>query len=186
MSVDGLRSQAREVQNGFKPLLALGAQIEQRYGDGAADVAAELWLAPEHQSRMLAVIIWGDVIAQHPELLARLRHEVSADEDWRVHELLARSFCAWCTATGWEEALPTLASWLADDRAAVRRAATEGPRVWTRREYFKQHPEHAVRMLLAAVDDPDDYARRSAENALRDVLKRQPQLAPEIASRLIP
>jgi hypothetical protein len=178
MGIEGLRSQASEVQHGFAALVRIAAEVEERHGDRIFDTADELWLAPEHQSRMLAVIIWSDLIGSAPELIVRLRDEVSADTDWRVQEMLARGFDAWCTATGWEASLPTIHSWLADRRPNVRRAATEGPRVWTRRPYFKQNPGEAVRILSGRLNDPNDYARRSAENALRDVLKRFPQLAP--------
>jgi hypothetical protein len=176
MDIAALRSRASEVQHGFTSLVAMADEIEA--GGDALDVADELWAAPEHQARMVAVMIWGDLAAGHPELLLRLRDEVSEDDDWRVQEILARALTAWCTATGWEAAVPTLESWLGDRRPHVRRAATEGPRVWTSRDYFRAHPEIAVAMLRAQLDDPDDYARRSAENALRDVLKRYPRLVP--------
>ncbi|MCU1415253.1 MAG: hypothetical protein JWN80_2593 [Microbacteriaceae bacterium] len=176
MTVEGLRSRAREVQHGFKDLVAMATDIETRHADEVLRIADELRAAPEHQARMLAIIIWGDLAGQHPELITRLRDDVSPDPDWRVQEMLARSFTAWCTANGWEASVPTIASWLADPRPHVRRAATEGPRVWTSRDYFRAHPEIAVGMLRGQLDDPDDYARRSAENALRDVLKRYPRL----------
>lgn len=176
MSIEGLRSRAREVQHGFKDLVAMAAEIEERHDD-PLKTAEELWGCPEHQSRMVAVIVWGDLAFRHPELLDRLRTEVSRDADWRVQEMLARSLTRWCADTGWAAAVPTLVDWLADPRANVRRAATEGPRVWTSRDYFRQHPDEAVRILRGQLADPDDYARRSAENALRDVLKRYPTLA---------
>jgi hypothetical protein len=175
MNLDELRSRATEVQHGFAPLVALAKQIAA--AENALDLAERLWESPEHQCRMLGVIVWGDLSPRHPELLARIREAAIADADWRVQEIVARSLTAWCTANGWEASVATLEEWLADDHATVRRAATEGPRVWTRRPYFREHPEVAVRMLRAQLDDPDDYARRSAENALRDVLKRHPEFA---------
>jgi HEAT repeat protein len=134
MSVEGLRSRAREVQHGFKPLVALAAEIEERHIDDVLEVADGLWDTPDHQSRMVATTIWGDLASRHPELLDRLRNDVSADPDWRVHEMLARAFATWCIGTGWESARPTLASWLSDERPTVRRAATDA---------LKRHPELA-------------------------------------------
>jgi hypothetical protein len=177
MSVDGLRSRARDVRNGFRALVDLAAEIEDRHAADVLDVADRLWRAAEHQSRMVAVIMWGDLAADHPELLERLRDDASADPDRRVRQLLARSFAVWCSATGWEAALPTIESWLVDPRPTVRRAATERTRDWTGRPYFKSHPQEAVRMLTPRLQDPDDDVRYAAENALREVLRRHPELA---------
>ena len=47
----------------------------------------------------------------------------------------------------------------------------------TSRDYFTRRPAEAADILKAQLDDPDPYARRSAENALRDVVKRFPDLA---------
>ena len=175
MDLDDLRARAVGVEHGFAPLVALSKELKQD-GDPLA-AAGVLWRQPEHQLRMIAVILWGDFAFEHPDLLGRLRDEASADPDWRVQEMLARSLTTWCTTTGWETALPTLRSWLADERPNVRRAATEGPRVWTSRDYFRARPAEAASILRAQLDDPDPYARRSAENALRDVVKRFPDLA---------
>jgi 3-methyladenine DNA glycosylase AlkC len=51
----------------------------------------------------------------------------------------------------------------------VRRAAAEGPRIWTTRACFKDHPEVAVSLLSALKDDESEYVRKSVGNALRDI-----------------
>ena len=42
-----------------------------------------------------------------------------------------------CKAIGYETTLPLIQDWLSDSRANVRRAASEGLRVWTSRPYFQ-------------------------------------------------
>ena len=60
---------------------------------------------------------------------------------------------------------------------------TEGLRIWTGRDYFREHPEEAVRRLFALREDASDYVRKSVGNALRDISKRHPDLiAAELAS----
>jgi 3-methyladenine DNA glycosylase AlkC len=77
---------------------------------------------------------------------------------------------------GYERALPVIDEWLSSDEPNVRRAVTEGLRVWTGRDYFKDRPEEAVRRLSALREDASDYVRRSVGNALRDISKRYPDL----------
>jgi 3-methyladenine DNA glycosylase AlkC len=72
--------------------------------------------------------------------------------------------------------LPVIREWLSALEANQRRAASEGPRIWTSRPYFKDHPEVAVRLLSALRADPSEYVRKSAGNALRDISKKFPEL----------
>lgn len=58
----------------------------------------------------------------------------------------------------------------------MRRAASEGLRVWTARPYFKEHPEEAVCLLAARRADESAYVRKSVGNALRDISKTYPAL----------
>jgi len=60
--------------------------------------------------------------------------------------------------------------------ANVRRAVTEGLRIWTSRPYFKEHPEQAVQLLSQLKDDPSEYVRKSTGNALRDISRKHPDL----------
>jgi 3-methyladenine DNA glycosylase AlkC len=66
--------------------------------------------------------------------------------------------------------------WLASGNPNLRRAVSEGLRIWTARPYFNEHPEIAVRMLAALRNDESDYVRRSAGNALRDISRAHPAL----------
>jgi len=51
----------------------------------------------------------------------------------------------------------------------VQRAVTEGLRIRTYRDYFKQHPEVAIKLLSNLKDDEHEYVRKSVGNALRDI-----------------
>lgn len=66
--------------------------------------------------------------------------------------------------------------WLTHSNPNVRRAVTEGLRIWTSRPYFKDHPCEAIERLSALRNDPSEYVRKSVGNALRDISKRFPDL----------
>jgi 3-methyladenine DNA glycosylase AlkC len=93
-----------------------------------------------------------------------------------VQEILAQAFDVYCRASGYEKALPVIESWLTDRYATVRRAASEGLRIWTSRPYFKEHPEIAIRLLSGLRDDSSEYVRKSAGNALRDISRKHKDL----------
>lgn len=84
-----------------------------------------------------------------------------------------------CKIVGYEEALPLIEEWLNSDCANVRRAVSEGLRVWTSRPYFKDNPQIAIQLLSAHKDDKSGYVRKSAGNALRDISKKYPELIRE-------
>lgn len=84
-----------------------------------------------------------------------------------------------CKIIGYEAALPLIEEWLNSDCANVRRAASEGLRVWTSRPYFKDHPQIAIRLLSAHREDQSEYVRKSIGNALRDISKKYPQMISE-------
>jgi 3-methyladenine DNA glycosylase AlkC len=103
---------------------------------------------------------------------------VPADPSWEVQEALAQAFDAYCAALGYEAALPTIDAWLADAHPNARRAVSEGLRPWTSksRGYFARRPAEAIRRLAALRQDPSEYVRHSAGNALRDVRRAHPAL----------
>ncbi len=90
--------------------------------------------------------------------------------------MLAQAFDGYAAAVGYEQILPVIDDWLADPVANVRRAVTEGLRIWTSRPYFRTHPDHAVQLLSALRADPSDYVRKSVGNALRDISRKHPEL----------
>jgi 3-methyladenine DNA glycosylase AlkC len=105
-----------------------------------------------------------------------LKARVSKDDDWRVQEILAKAFDRFCADVGYEEALPVIKEWLVDTNPNVRRAVTEGLRIWKGRPYFREHPEVAIQLLSQFRDDESEYVRKSAGNALRDISKKHKEL----------
>lgn len=128
-----------------------------------------------YQVRMYAVFLLGH-LSQDPDVLSFLRNEVSADSNWRVQEVLAKVIDESCAVKGYEEALPVIDEWLSDPRPNVRRAVTEGLRIWTSRPYFRNNPQEAIRRLAVLRSDASAYVRKSVGNALRDISKKHPEL----------
>lgn len=139
-------------------------------------LAHQLFGSEIHQARMLATFLWGSLAADDESVLRVLRETVSRDEDWRVQEILAQAFDQFCKDTGYESALPMIDEWLADSHPNVRRAVTEGLRIWTSRLYFKAHPNVAVQRLSALRADESEYVRKSVGNALRDISRKHADL----------
>ena len=158
------------VKDGFKPIRDLADECLARQSEDASlALAHELCQSEVHQARMMATILFGRLSPTHAEAFTFLRDVVSHDPDWRIQEMLALAFDTYCKAVGYEQALPAIESWLGDPHPNVRRAASEGLRIWTHRPYFKEHPEHAVALLSRLKADEHPYVRKSAGNALRDI-----------------
>lgn len=97
--------------------------------------------------------------------------------------MLARAFDRACRDRDYETALPLIEEWLSDPCPNVRRAVTEGLRVWTQRPWFRDRPEGAIRFLAGQRAEPSRYLHTSAGNALRDISRTQPALvAAELAT----
>jgi len=77
---------------------------------------------------------------------------------------------------GYENALPIIKVWLNDSNPNVRRAVTEGLRIWTSRDYFKQNPNIAISLISNLKNDKSEYVRKSVGNALKDISKKHSEL----------
>ena len=128
-----------------------------------------------YQVRMYGVFLFG-YLSTDKEILTFMREEVSKDENWRVQEVLAKSFDEFCKSIGYEKTLTVIDEWLNHDNPNTRRAVTEGLRIWTSRPYFKENPKEAIRRIANLKDDKSEYVRKSAGNALRDISKKFPEL----------
>ena len=53
---------------------------------------------------------------------------------------------------------------------------TEGLRIWTSRQYFKDNPNEAIERIANLKEDASEYVRKSVGNALRDISKKFPEL----------
>ena len=141
----------------------------------ARRVAFLAYRSEAYQVRMYAVFLLGH-LSQESDVLSFLRDEVSTDSNWRVQEVLAKAFDDFCAVRGYEAALPVIDEWLSDPRPNVRRAVTEGLRIWTSRPYFRDHPGDAIARLSRLRSDASEYVRKSVGNALRDISKKHPEL----------
>ena len=128
-----------------------------------------------YQVRMYGVFLFG-YLSTDKEILTFMREEVSKDDNWRVQEVLAKSFDEFCKSIGYEKTLNVIDEWLNHDNPNTRRAVTEGLRIWTSRPYFKENPKEAIRRIANLKEDNSEYVRKSVGNALRDISKKFPEL----------
>lgn len=174
--VEGLEQEFSAIERGF-----LHEQRRARSDYASFDpeqarrVAFLAYRCEAYQVRMYAVFLLGH-LSQEPDVLSFLRDDVSADSNWRVQEVLAKAFDYFCAVRGYEAALPVIDEWLSDSRPNVRRAVTEGLRIWTSQPYFRDHPGDAVSRLSRLRGDSSEYVRKSVGNALRDISKKHPDL----------
>lgn len=174
--VEGLEREFSAIERGF-----LHEQRRARSDYASFDpeqarrVAFLAYRSEAYQVRMYAVFLLGH-LSQESDVLSFLRDDVSADSNWRVQEVLAKAFDYFCAVRGYEAALPVIDEWLSDSRPNVRRAVTEGLRIWTSRPYFRDHPGDAVSRLSRLRGDSSEYVRKSVGNALRDISKKHPDL----------
>jgi HEAT repeat protein len=179
-NIETLIRRVRKTQQGFTDIKRAADEVFAGSDpEETIDLAKELFASEVCQARMLAAYLFGKLSAKSKASLAFLRRQVSRDEDWRVQEILAQAFDQYCKAGGYEKTLPVIEDWLLDPNPNVRRAASEGLRIWTGRPYFREHPEQAVRMLSRLRADESEYVRKSAGNALRDISRRHADLIRE-------
>lgn len=140
------------------------------------DIFPVLYQSDNFQIQEVGVFLAGYVADRYPDALGFMRNTVSLHESWKVQEILAMAFDIYCANIGYEKALPVIRDWFLDENANVRRAASEGLRVWTGRPYFKEHPEIAIELLASHKEDESEYVRKSAGNGLRDISKKHADL----------
>ena len=136
----------------------------------------ELYQSDNFQIQEVGVFLFGYVAHENADALSFLKTTVSQHDSWKVQEILAMAFDNHCKIMGYETALPVIQEWLNSDRANVRRAASEGLRVWTSRPYFKDNPQVAIKLLAAHKSDESEYVRKSIGNAIRDISKKHSEL----------
>lgn len=135
-----------------------------------------LYQSDNFQIQEIGIFLLGYAAHEIPESLDFLRNTVSKHQNWKVQEILAMAFDNHCKSIGYENAAPLITDWLSDANPNVRRAASEGLRVWTSRPYFKDHPSVAIRLLSDRKTDSSEYVRKSIGNALKDISKKHPEL----------
>ena len=167
------------IENGFKEE-EKRALADYQSNDNAytKELAFLAFKSNVYQVRMYSVFLFGH-LSSYEEILIFMRDEVSKDDNWRVQEILAKAFDEFCKKTGYEKSLPVIDDWLQNNNPNVRRAVTEGLRIWTSRPYFKDNPDEAIKRIAALKDDSSEYVRKSVGNALRDISKKFPELIKE-------
>ena len=169
-----------KIEHGGKEVRTLAEGMSKDISiEESMQLAHTLFLQQEPAVKMVAVYIFGILAAQTEDALLFLKEDVSKEQDWRVQEILAQAFDRYCADVGYEQALPTIKAWLNDERANVKRAVSEGLRIWTTRAYFKDHPQVAIQLLSMLKDDESEYVRKSAGNAIRDISRKHKTLVAE-------
>ena len=182
--VEKLVRRVRKTQHGFLDIQkAANEVIDERSAEESLRIAKNLVNSEFYQARSLATFIFGRLAAKSKQALNTLKRRISQDKDWRVQEILAKAFDRYCADVGYEKALPVIKEWLADSSPNVRRAATEGLRIWTGREYFNTHPKVAIDLLSRLRNDESEYVRKSVGNALRDISKKHRELVKKELSK---
>lgn len=86
-----------------------------------------------------------------------------------------------------DRALAEISGWTTDGDHHVRRLASEGtrPRLpWAMRlPALVRDPAPILPILVALLDDPEDYVRRSVANSLNDIAKDHPALVADFVER---
>ena len=167
------------IENGFKEE-EKRALADYQSNDNAytKELAFLAFKSNVYQVRMYSVFLFGH-LSSYEEILIFMRDEVSKDDNWRVQEVLAKAFDEFCKQTGYEKSLPVIDDWLQNSNPNVRRAVTEGLRIWTSRPYFKDNPDEAIKRIATLKEDSSEYVRKSVGNALRDISKKFPELIKE-------
>lgn len=155
-------------------------EFYKQYDDDKCwNMAMELYKSEYFQIQEIGVFILGYISSKHVQALNFLKDTVSEHPSWKVQEVLAMAFDSFCKDIGYEKSIPTIKEWLNSDKANVRRAVTEGLRIWTSRPYFKENPDKAIALIAPLRNDESEYVRKSVGNSLRDISKKYPELINE-------
>jgi 3-methyladenine DNA glycosylase AlkC len=177
INLSGIEKKVSNVQHGFLEMREEALKIvNQQSTQQSLRTATQLYSSEKYQARMVAVFVFGFIASESKEAFKILREVVSQDKSWQVQEILAQAFNEYCKRTGYEKALPQIKAWLKSKNPNIRRAASEGPRIWNQREYFREHPEVAVNLLSNLKDDESEYVRKSIGNSLRDISRKEKDL----------
>jgi len=167
-----LIEEIKEIEHGFKHIVKCGDIILADKAEKHFDLAIKFLSDESYQVRMLATYLLGKLSTDNSQALALLETKVADDKNWRVQEMLAKAFDYYCNSIGYEKCLATIKRWIADENPNVRRAVTEGLRIWTSRPYFKENPVAAIQLISKNKSDESEYLRKSVGNALRDIGKK--------------
>jgi 3-methyladenine DNA glycosylase AlkD len=166
----------KQTEHGFKHIVEAGNELLKDSKIDHFKVAIDLLGEESYQARMLATHIFGQLAPTDHQALDKLETVIARDENWRVQEMLAKALDHYCGQIGYEKSLPEIKKWLSDDNPNVRRAVTEGLRIWTSRPFYKQNPGIAIQLISQNRGEESEYLRKSVGNALRDIGKKHREL----------
>ncbi|MCE1197517.1 MAG: DNA alkylation repair protein [Marinilabiliales bacterium] len=182
--MDELFAGLMQITHGFKPIEKAAESLSAaRSAEEIRTFALPLLAHQAYQIRSLGIFLLGRIAARDPEVLRILRVQVSQDPSWQVQEILAKAFDQYCRDNGYARSLGTIVDWLQDPDPRVCRAVTEGLRIWTSREFFRDRPVVAIRLIAMHRSSESEYLRKSVGNALRDISRSFPeQVAAELST----
>jgi hypothetical protein len=127
----------QKTQHGFLDIQKTANEVVDKHStQDSLIIAKQLFSSEMHRACSVATFILGRLAAKSKEALVFMKKNVSRDSDWRVQEILAKAFDQYCSDIGYKKSLTTIKTWLADPSPNVRRAVTEGLRIWTGRPFF--------------------------------------------------
>ena len=177
--IENLEKEFSEINNGFKEIEKKAlSDFKSNNNSYIKELAYSAYKSDSYQVRMYSVFLFG-YLSKNKEILNFMKDVVSKDDNWRVQEILAKSFDEHCKILGYEKSTEIIDEWLNDSNPNTRRAVTEGLRIWTNKPYFKENPSEAIRRLSNLKYDNSEYVRKSVGNALRDISKKYPKLIEE-------
>lgn len=164
-----------------KDNLKLVKEEAQRYKNSHTtiecyEMALELYQSEYFQLQEVGTLLFGYISIDLQKALSFMREIISNHSSWKVQEVLAMAFDTYCKINSYKKSLPTIKDWLNDKRSNVRRAVSEGLRIWTNRDYFRENPHIAISLLSVLRNDESEYVLKSAGNALRDISKKYSDL----------
>lgn len=165
-----------KIEHGFKHIIEAGNLLLKNDGIDHLLMAKRFMETDQvYQIRMLGVYMLGEISHINSDALHMLENIIPKDENWRVQEMLAKAFDSYCKHVGYENALPEIESWINNENTNIKRAVTEGLRIWTSRNFFKQHPEIAIELISRNRLADSEYLSKSIGNSLRDIRKKYPE-----------
>ncbi|WP_157152971.1 DNA alkylation repair protein [Brachyspira murdochii] len=174
--IKNLEKEFSEIINGFKQIEKKALyDLKSNNNSYIKELAYSAYKSDSYQVRMYSVFLFG-YLSENKEILNFMKDVVSKDNNWRVQEILAKSFDEHCKMLGYEKSTSIIDEWLNNSNPNTRRAVTEGLRIWTNKPYFKENPSEAIKRLSNLKNDNSEYVRKSAGNALRDISKKYPKL----------
>ena len=135
-TIEKLIQRVQKTQHGFLDIQKAADEVfTDHTTKESLRLAKKVFASEIFQARSLATFILSRLASNSNESLSFLKAHVSIDNDWRVQEILAKAFDRYCGDIDYEKALPIIEEWLADPNPNIRRAVTEGLRIWTGRPY---------------------------------------------------